>query len=218
MNSKENNLSFWNLFCCSIPKIPWKGFIYGLFIPLMIMHIFEHFQYQLIGIAIAVAVCVIFFVIDITLTKWPCIFPLITTFMVITQYAAGVHAAYHPQSALAMSLVPGVDNGLVGLFFLGSLFTKTPLILFLLDKETVERMPVKIKKTPYYLKAWSYITLTWGIAFIIESLLLTTLHIIHSPYEKFLNFVFSWPLVLVLLFFSVMFPSWYWTKNAADIK
>jgi hypothetical protein len=117
-----------------------------------------------------------------------------------------------------MALVPGLDNGLMALLFLLSLFTSKPLVLFMIEKEAIEKMNIKIRKSSYFVKAWNKVTITWGIAFLIESMLLTYLRVTKSSLEAPLDFLFGWPLILILLFFSVMFPKWYWTKNYPAIE
>ena len=171
------------------------------------------FHAPVTGVVVGLAWCVLFFLVDLTITRCPCIFPLMTSFMVSTQFAAGMHAAYHPKSALAMSPVTGIDNGLIALVFLGSLFTRRPLILFFLEEETLERIPEKIRKTIYFMKTWNQITVVWGMAYVIQSMLLTVLRVNHSPAEAVVDFLFGWPIVVILLIFSVMFPRWYWAKK-----
>ena len=211
-------MKFLELFISSIPKVPWRGYIMGLFLPLMLLHIGKQINLSILFFHICLIWCVLFFLVDFYLHRCPCIFPLITFFMVLTQFLAGYYAAVHPSSAFAMSIVPGLDNGLMSVIFLVSLLTKKPLILFLIEKDTIERMPEKIKATSFFVRTWEKVTLVWGIAFVIQSMLLTYLKVANSNLEAFLDFVFSWPLILVLLFFSVMYPRWYWTKNYSKIE
>jgi hypothetical protein len=211
-------MTFKELFISSIPKVPWKGFLMGFFIPIMILHAGGWFGMHMLFFYLCLIWCVLFFVIDLWIKKWPCLFPLITFFMVLTQFLAAYHAAVNPDSYLVMALVPGLDNGLMSLFFLLSLFTSKPLVIFMIEKETIEKMNIKIRKSSYFIKAWNKVTLAWGIAFLIESMLLTYLRVTKSSLEAPLDFLFGWPLILILLFFSVMFPKWYWTRNFQTIE
>jgi len=124
-----------------------------------------------------------------------------------------MYAGYHHGSALAASLVPGIDDLVVALFFLGSLRTRAPLILLFLDKESTNRLAAKYGKSPHFMLAWRQITAVWGVWYIVQSVMVTYLRVTSSPAETAVDFLLGWPIIFLLLLFSVAYPAWYWTKK-----
>jgi len=185
----------------------------GLFVPLNIVLIFKLLNNAVTGTYLALGWCILFFLADYVVARQVCVFPLITLFMIATQTAASMYAGYHHGSMLAASLVPGIDDVFVALFFLGSLMTRVPLILFLLDKESVDRLAAKYGKSPHFMLAWREITAVWGVWYIVQSVIVTYLRVTSSPAERAVDFLLGWPIVFLLLLFSVAYPAWYWTKK-----
>lgn len=211
--SAKGSFSLYRLIRFSLPRIPWKGYLLGLFVPLNIVLIFKLLNNAMTGTYLAVGWCILFFLVDYVVARQVCVFPLITLFMIATQTAASMYAGYHHGSALVASLVPGIDDLVVALFFLGSLMTQAPLILLFLDKESVDRLAAKYGKSPLFMLAWREITAVWGVWYIIQSVIVTCLRVTSSPAERAVDFLLGWPIVFLLLLFSVAFPAWYWTKE-----
>jgi hypothetical protein len=185
----------------------------GLFVPLNILLILKLLNNPMTGTYLALGWCILFFLTDYVVTRQVCVFPLITLFMIATQTAASMYAGYYHGSALAASLVPGIDDFVVALFFLASLMTRVPLILFFLDKESVDRLAAKYGKSPHFMLAWRQITAVWGVWYIVQSVIVTYLRVTSSPAEKAVDFLLGWPIVFLLLLFSVAYPAWYWTRT-----
>jgi len=211
--SAKGNFSLCRAIRFSLLRIPWKGFLLGLFVPVNVLLIFKLFNNAMTGTIFAVGWCILFFLADYAVARQVCVFPLITLFMIATQTAGSMYAVYHHASALAASLLPGIDDLIVALFFLGSLITRAPLILLLLDKESISRLAAKYSKSPHFMLAWRQITVVWGVSYIVQSIMVTYLRVTSSPAERAVDFLLGWPTVFFLLLFSVTYPAWYWTKK-----
>ena len=217
MNAK-GSFSPYRLIRFSLPRIPWKGYLLGLFVPLNILLSFKLLNNAITGTYLALGWCILFFLADYVVTRQVCVFPLIALFMIATQTTASMYAGYHHGSALAASLVPGIDDLVVALLFLGSLVRRAPLILFLLDKESVDRLTAKYGKSPYFMLAWRQITAVWGVWYLVQSVLVTYLRVTSSSAERAVDFFLGWPIIFLLLLFSVAYPAWYWTKKGLVTK
>jgi Na+-transporting NADH:ubiquinone oxidoreductase subunit NqrB len=114
--------------------------------------------------------------------------------------------------------VPLIDNAVVAVLFLGSLLTRTPLILAMLDRDTLEMIPEKIRKSPYYPKAWRLVTWLWGLLYVAQIFVLAFLFYHHVPGAEAVDYILGWPIVAVFLVLSVMLPRWYWTVNLPRIE
>lgn len=209
----KGSFSLYRLIRFSLPRIPWKGYLLGLFVPVNIVLIFKLFNNVMTGTILALGWCILFFLADYVGARQVCVFPLITLFMIATQTAGSVYAGYHQGSALAASLVPGIDYLVVALLFLGSLMTRAPLILLFLDKESVNRLAAKYGKSPHFMLAWRQITAVWGVWYIVQSVIVTYLRVTSSPAERAVDFLLGWPIIFLLLLFSVAYPAWYWTRR-----
>jgi len=185
----------------------------GVFVPVNILLIFKLFNSVMTGTILALGWCILFFLADYVVARQVCVFPLITLFMIATQTAGSTYTGYHHGSALAASLVPGIDDFVVALLFLGSLIRGAPLIFLFLDKESINRLAAKYGKSPHFMLAWRRITAVWGAWYIVQSVIVTYLRVISSPAESTVDFLLGWPIVFLLLLFSVAYPAWYWTKK-----
>ncbi len=175
-------------------------------------------EMPMLGALTAMAVCVLFFAVAWQRTKQPNVFAVITFFMIATQLTAHVLAARHPTWQTAYSFVPIIDEGTLAVVFFVSSCTKRPLILLFLGKEVTEAIPEKIRKSSYYLTAWQAVTFLWGILYTVQTAVLTLLLYHHIPGEKWIEFAFGWPMVLVFLILSVMMPRWYWITRMPAIE
>jgi hypothetical protein len=167
----------------------------------------------MLGVELALALCIVFFVVDTLRMKQLCVFPLITLFMITTQCGAGILSAKHPEWASTLIYVPMLDNGVIALAFLLSAITRKPLIMVMLDPESLKSIPEKIRNSSYYLNAWRLVTLLWGVLYVIQPVVLLILHFHHLPGSSVLEYLFGWPFVAIFLVVSVMLPRWYWRKK-----
>lgn len=211
-------MSLAKLFVTSLPNVPWNGFVFGLFVPLTLMHIGGLLGMPALGAVFAVSFCILFFCCEFVRTRQPNAFALITLFMIATQFAAKALAARMPEHATALSSVGIVDEASLAAIFFLSMWTKRPLVLLFLDRNVTEAIPPKIRRSSYYLTGWRLVTAIWGLLYAAQAMILAYLLSNEVPHAKAIEFIFGWPLVLVLLVVSVMLPRWYWTKNMTAIE
>ncbi len=169
---------------------------------------------SLMGVGISLAWLCIIIVKSLVSTHSVSLFPIISLLMLVTQTAGGMLAPVHR----IFLLTPSWDNGFLGLIFIGSLLTSRPLVLSLVDKETISPLSAKYGRSAYYLKAWERITVVWGLFYVFQGILLSATCLAHSSFGKALDILFSWPSVLLLLYFSVDYPRHYWEKHAAAMQ
>ena len=141
--------SFGELFISSVRRVPWKGFVLGLFVPLVTMQLCDLLHKPILGAILAMVWCIVFFLADLFVKKEANAFALITLFMIATQFAAHVLTARLPQDAVLLSFVGIIDEGVFCLLLLISCGTKKPLILLLLGKEVPESIPEIIRRSRF---------------------------------------------------------------------
>jgi hypothetical protein len=193
-------------------RIPWFDIFMGLFIPLNTMHFLMYLKKPLAGVAVAFFWSLLYALLSFVIKKKPSMLGIMTAFMILINFAANF-LVNHP---VLFFVVEMLDNSLMGIAFLISLFAATPLVLIFIEKETLDRMPADIKKTPYYIRAWKIITGAWGISFVGMAMLLTVLKLHHSPLVGIVDVISGWPLVVALFGFSVTFPKYYWENKLME--
>jgi hypothetical protein len=216
--AQRSSVSFGRLFWTSLPSVPWKGFVLGLFLPLVTLQVCKAFGVPLVGVGLAIGGCTLFFIVDFVKTRRPSPFAIITLLMFTTKSGAGVAAAHWPDHAMALKLATVVDEGILALLFFFSLATSYPLIFLFLDKHTLDRIPEKIRRSSHHLAAWKLATLLWAILYAMQAGVLAWLTYCEIEGRDLIEFVFGWPIVAVFLVMSVMLPRWYWTKHMTAIE
>ncbi|MFH1037568.1 MAG: hypothetical protein V1789_02720 [PVC group bacterium] len=198
----------------NLSRIPWRDFLLGMFIPLMIIKIGSWLGDPLLGAYISLAVVALAAVGIYAFTGEVSLFPVITFMILLTHIIAGFLAPRHP----FFVLIPSLDNVAVGLIFIGSMLWPRPFIMSLIGKETIGRTEAMYGKSKYFFKAWFDINIIWGLFFVIQGVLISYLMILHLNTGKVLDFLFSWPSVLALLYLSVDYPRRYWSRNWEKMK
>ena len=196
-----------------INNLPWKEFFTGLFIPINILQVFMHLKKPLLGVISSLGWCLLIIIIDLVKEKRWSFFSLITGIMIFLNAAPSflpIHVDYHIYVQVG-------DNLLFGGLFLFSIFVGEPFILKFVSDEALENIPDKVKRTPYFIQAWKGVSATWGITYVLSCVVIVYLNHINSPHVKFVDFLLTWPVVLILLIFSVLYPRFYWTSNRDKI-
>ncbi|MEQ8225221.1 MAG: VC0807 family protein, partial [Candidatus Eremiobacterota bacterium] len=183
-------------------------------IPLNGLYIFLHFNKGLAGMVFVLIWYALLFTFNIAVTKKVNVFAVITFIMILLNFFTGF-LKNHPSLHI---IVKAMDQGVMGLIFLGSILLSKPLVLRFVNKETLERIPEKVKKSPYFLKSWNIITAMWGIFYVITGLTIVYLGCFHKELEGTVDFYTGWPATLVLLVISIKFPEYYLRKHRHDIE
>jgi hypothetical protein len=211
MDDSANKTSF----CKSIKEnLPWKDLLLGLFIPLNVLYAFLHFNKGLEGMIFVFVWYIVLFIVNLTVTKKANIFAIITFIMILLNFLTSFFKD-HPSLHI---IVKAADQAVFGFIFFGSLLLSKPIILQFVNKETMKKIPEKIQKTHYFLRAWNIITAMWGAFYILSAVIIIYIGTFDKELEKTVDFCTGWPATLLLLIFSIWFPKYYWRKNWHKIE
>ncbi|MFH1452479.1 MAG: hypothetical protein ABIH00_00685 [Armatimonadota bacterium] len=194
--------------------IPWTGFFWGVFLPVNLIYLFKYFNKPILGVYTALLCCALFFFIYYGITKKINVFPIVTFSMTSIAFIS-FFLRHHKYLYYA---VLGSGDYMLGTIFLITILTPKPFILYFVDEDNLKKIPDIIRDSKYYLRAWKIVTAVWGLMYIKVSLVLTYLRFIHSKDFDYISFVTGWPMVLILLIFSVLFPHYYWSANIKNME
>ena len=211
---KDKDYDLKSLISLVAKSAPWRDFFTGLFIPLTLLQFFIGLKEPMLGIALASGWCVLMLIIDWVKTKKLSIFSLITLIMIILNTAP---AFLKTHLNLQLYVKTG-DNLIFAGIFLISILMGKPFILNFVPKEAQEKIPEKVRATSYYMKSWNIVSAVWGFTYLLSSIILVYLESIKSPHIHFVDFLFTWPIIMFLLVFSVLFPKMYMMENSENIK
>ncbi|MBN2463110.1 MAG: hypothetical protein JXB43_05860 [Dehalococcoidia bacterium] len=206
--------TIWSIVKLNLSRMPWRDFLPCMFAPLVILEISSSAGAQLLGVYISLAWLVMVAIIIYITKHVISLFAIITFIMTLTQFIAGFVATQHP----FFTLIPSLDNTIVGLIFIGSMLRPRPFIMALIGKETIERTEAKYGKSKYFFKAWFDINIVWGIFYVLQGIFISYTMVLNVDTGKLLDFLLGWPAVLVLLYFSVDYPRWYWSRHLEKMK
>ncbi len=207
MQTKKETLG--SIVKLNLSRIPWRDFLLGMFLPMIIIEIGSWLGAPLLSAYISLGAVALAAVGIYVFTGAVSIFPLMTFLMLGTQIIAGFLAPRHP----FFVLIPSLDNVALGLIFIGSMLRPRPFIMSLIGKATIGRTEALYGKSKYFFKAWFDINIIWGLFFVIEGVLISYLMILHRGGGRVLDFLFGWPTVLALLYISVDYPRRYWSRH-----
>lgn len=193
---------------------PWKDFFVGLFIPLNLLQVFVALKEPLVGVALASVWCILMLIIDWVKVKRLSIFSLITLIMILLNTAPAflrLHFDLH-------LYVKAGDNLIFAGVFLISILLGKPFILNFVPKEALEKIPEKIRATSYYMKSWNIVSAVWGFTYLLSCVIVLYLESIKSSHAHLADFIFTWPIVMFLLVFSVLFPKMYLMENRDNME
>ncbi|MDD5648590.1 MAG: hypothetical protein PHY03_06615 [Dehalococcoidia bacterium] len=208
------NQSIWDTIKLNLSRIPWKDFLTCMFAPMIILEICSMIGISLTGVYIALSWLILVVIISLITRRTVSMFAIISFVMILTQTIAAFLAPQHP----FFTLIPSLDNTILGLIFIGSMLMPRPFIMSLVGKDTIERTDAKFGKSKFFFKAWFDINIVWGMFYVLQGLLISYTIALNIGTGKLLDFLLGWPAVLVLLYFSVDYPQRYWTKHWDKMK
>ena len=210
----DNQASGWATFRLNISRVPWTSFLLFMFAPLVMMQVGSLLGEKVTSIFIALAWIVVAAAVNCLKTRILNPFALITFLMILTRFIGGFLENQFP----AFVLTNSVDNTVIGLIFIGSMLRPRPFIMSLLDKDLLKRTEEKFGKSKFWYKAWFDINIVWGLFYILQGIIVSYATVLNIKSGSLIDFIFSWPTTLLLLFFSVSYPQWYWTRHGHDMK
>ena len=192
---------------------PWKQFIIGALIPILIFYLFHRVDKPLTGAFLAAGWSVGVVTITRLLFKKINLFAALSIPITLIEIASIV-ITLNPDFYLATA---AIEHTLWGLVCLGSVAFSRPLILIF--ARAMGGIPKsqelgEFGKTDEFRSAWVILTIIWGITHLIAAILLITSQM-WLPLEFFLilRTAFSTPLLAGLIAFSFWFPRWYWNRS-----
>jgi hypothetical protein len=210
----DNRETTWSIIKLNLSRIPWRDFVLGMLVPLLLLQFVSLPSIPLLGVYCSVAWLVIVIVTIYMLTRTIGVFPVITLIVTLTIVAGRYLASMHP----VFRLISSLDATIIGLMFVGSMLRPRPFVMTLVDKKTIELTEAKFGKSKYFYKAWFDVNIIWGMFYIIQGVIISYLMILNMEVGNIMNALFSWPSVLVLLYISVDYPRRYWEKHWEKMK
>ena len=204
----------WSIIKINLSRMPWRDFMLGMFVPLLLLQFVSLPSVPLLGVYSAVAWLVMVIVAIGMLTRTLTVFPIITLLVTLTIVAGRYLAHMHP----AFTLIPSLNATVIGLVFVGSMLRPRPFVMTLIDKKTIELTEAKFGKSKYFYKAWFDVNIIWGMFYIIQGVIVSYLMILNMELGNIMNVLFGWPSVLMLLYVSVDHPRRYWLKHWDEMK
>ncbi|MDO8662902.1 MAG: VC0807 family protein [Candidatus Omnitrophota bacterium] len=205
----EKPQSTWQVFR---HNFPWKDVIVGFLIPKVIFLYGLNQKMPFLWGGIAVAWCVVVFLIGQARTHKTNIFAILALVLILVRIVV-VIAQRDPRTYL---FLVALDEFIFGVIFLVSLFFSRSIIEIFADVVGV-RAPEKIIRSKYYSKAWRIVTAVWGVTYLLFALLLVLLNVNDLKIVGKID-MFAWlPVLVVLFIFTIVFPQWYWKNNYTNL-
>lgn len=194
-------------------NFPWRQFIIGALIPIMVFYIFYRLDKPLTGALLAVgwgagvlAITHLFFQRINLFAALAIPFTLIELIVTVV--------TLNPTFYLASS---AIERALWGLIFLGSLLFSRPLILIF--AQAMGAFPKSKELGDFgssdsFRLAWVILTIIWGIVYLIAAIILIASQIwLSLGTFLIIRTALGIPLLVVLITFSFWFPRWYWNRS-----
>lgn len=193
-------------------NFPWKAMTVGFLIPKGILFIGISLNMLFPGALLAISWCLAVFLAAHFRERKVNIFALLALVMIFLRIAV-ILASKSPTLYL---FAQALDSALYALVFFVSLLFPRSLIQLFAEASGVA-MPDVIRKSPYYDRAWRIITAVWGAVFMIVAVILAMLKMYSLKFAAVVDMLSSWPIMIILIAFTVIFPRWYWTRNIGEI-
>jgi len=210
----ENHKTTWSTIKLNLSRMPWRDFITGMLVPLLLLQFVSTPSIPLLGVYCLLAWLVIVILANRILTRTTSLFSIITLIVTVTT----VVGRYLTPVSPAFTLIPSLNAMVIGLIFVGSMLRPRPFVMSLVGKETIDRTERKFGKSKFFYKAWFDINIIWGMFYMIQGVIISYLMILNLRIGDIINLLFSWPSVLALLYISVDYPQRYWSKNWEKMK
>ena len=193
-------------------RFPWKAMTVGFLIPKGILFTGISLNMLFSGALLATLWCLAVFLAAHFREGKVNIFAVFALAMIFLRIAV-ILASKSPALYL---FAQALDSALyASIFFISLLFPRSLIQLF--AEASGVAMPDVICKSPYYGRAWRIITAVWGAVFMVVALILLMLEIHSLKSAAIVDMIASWPVMVILIAFTVIFPRWYWTKNIGEI-
>ena len=194
---------------------PYRQFILGALVPVLLFYGFHRFGQPLAGALLAVGWSISLLAITYWNSRRIELFPGLAIPIILIELV-GTLITRNPNFYLASA---AIEKMLWALLFLGSLILRRPLIQIfaeMLNPGLGSREFLNRSKIPpqLYRSAWQILTAVWAGVYFLKVIILI-LSQLYLSMETFLIFrtATGIPVTVLLFFFSYRFPGWYWKKK-----
>jgi intracellular septation protein A len=194
---------------------PYRQFILGALVPVLLFYVFHRFGQPLVGALLAIGWSISLLAITYWHSRRIELFPGLAIPIIIIELI-GTLITRNPNFYLASA---AVEKILWALLFSGSLILRRPLIQIfaeLLNPGLGSREFLNQSKIPpqLYRSAWQILTAVWAAIYFLKAFILIFTQL-NLSMETFLIFrtATGIPVTVLLLVFSYRFPGWYWART-----
>jgi len=190
-------------------SVSWRDITLGLVIPKLIFYISMNKPWLTTGAAVSIAWCIGVFAVQYLRAKKVNLWAIIGLGMILIQMIPVIVKNNPDMNFIASAL----DTILLGLIFLASILVRKPLIQIFAEQTGIRKhLPSALLMSPLYTRAWEIITAVWALTYILESLTLLLLVVHQSGAVVAFDIFSGWPTMVLLLYFTIRFPKWYWRR------
>jgi len=190
-------------------SVPWSDIILGFAVPKIIFYVSMDKPWVWAGGLIACLWCSVLLAYQYLSQRKINIFAILAFVMILIQMVPVVIK----NDPIQNFKWGAFDCVLYGSLFLVSIIVRKPLMQIFAERTGIrEKLPSYVIKSPHYVKAWFIISAVWAFIYIAEGIILYILADIRSPALVPFDILSSWPTLLTLIYFSIIFPRWYWGK------
>jgi intracellular septation protein A len=194
---------------------PYRQFILGALVPVLLFYVFHRFGQPLVGALLAIGWSISLLAITYWHSRRIELFPGLAIPIIIIELI-GTLITRNPNFYLASA---AVEKILWALLFSGSLILRRPLIQIfaeLLNPCLGSREFLNQSKIPpqLYRSAWQILTAVWAAIYFLKAFILIFTQL-NLSMETFLIFrtATGIPVTVLLFVFSYRFPGWYWART-----
>ena len=196
-----------------IKFFPWKDLLLSFLIPKAIYHFLAYIHHSLEGVILSLLWCVVVMVWNYVKTKEIDFIAIVSMVMIGLRYTSFLFS----QNPTWKNFAPALDNFVFGTVFLISLLAPKPLLESIVEKIDISTFSEELRKSPFYRKAWLWVTGFWGITNILASIIIFLMAKYKNPTLSTIDWWLGFPLTLALIIFSMHFPRWYWKVHKDEI-
>jgi len=191
---------------------PYRQFILGALVPVLLYYVFHRFGQPLVGAMLAIGWSISLLAITYWHARRIELFPGLAIPIILIELI-GTLITRNPNFYLASA---AIEKILWALLFLGSLVLRRPLIQIfaeLLNPGLGSREFLNQSKIPpkLYQAAWHILTAVWAAVYFLKAFILIFSQL-NLSMETFLIFrtATGIPITVLMFVFSYRFPAWYW--------
>ncbi len=190
---------------------PWQEMTVGFLIPKAIFFIGIGWNMLYPSAVVATAWCLGVFWVSYRRSRAVNVFAILAVIVIVARIIV-VLASRNP---VLYMYAQAIDSASYGVAFLGSLFFPRPLIQLFAEASSVA-IPEVVRESVYYVRAWRIVTSVWGVVYMILAVLLVLMRSVSMKAAAMIDIIASWPTLIVLIAFTVVFPRWYWERTVPD--